>query len=410
MTTPTERAYILDRSRLVTEAVVANLSTIQQARLPCAMPLNGGGGTFVVVGAGPSLVTAGPWLKRLQEHGALICTVNTALKKVVEYVEPDVVLCREIVDVSSHFDTPKPYGMRVLDVGCNPKVFSASLERPGITSWFIPAQLGYFELAAMLGVRPLYGGSAALTALVSLVREWGAGAVILAGVDLAKAADGAGYAPGTAFGDYHVSESGAVSGKGLEAKAAQHLQGGTQPPTTQMGLRTVEAWGGKGTVQAMQVYWDQLEWLGTFAERNPSIGLIDASRGGARKRGWREMDISCAIEFCTITELPWLERPERARWDMLRADLDWQIQTTLDVCANVLHPQGFPMGVPNLLRGTDLVDMAAAKALLQGFESNHTIAEKIQHAYGTAFPDGAKAIHKQLTSWVTTPASHRTAG
>ncbi len=120
-----ERAWLLYKSRAVMEATIANLTRARA--LPYALgPTYGRIGAFVVVGAGPSLSTTGPYLPELQKLGLTICTVNTALKAVAKYVEPDVVLVREVVDVSSHLDAPAT--LRVLDIGASPKVWDAAIE------------------------------------------------------------------------------------------------------------------------------------------------------------------------------------------------------------------------------------------------------------------------------------------
>ena len=194
-----DRAFTFYRSRLVAEAWLTNLLDA------CALPYAFGprpasrAGTAVCVGAGPSLERTGPELARMQAAGALIATVNTALPAVARYCTPDVVLVRETVDVSSHL--AHPAHLRVLDLGASPAVWDAAMapmrereaasraaveraaadgyagvalpDRCPEVAWFVPGSTNTFELALTLGVRPLFAGPAALTALVALVEEIG---------------------------------------------------------------------------------------------------------------------------------------------------------------------------------------------------------------------------------------------
>lgn len=407
--TPDERAFTLGKSRQIAEAVAANLGVFRRFGIPYALEASPGSrrGTYVIVGAGPSLADTGPLLAKYQRAGAVICTVNTALKKVAQYVVPDVVLTREVVDVSAHLDYPAK--LRVVDVSANPKVV-AKARAMGDTAFFISSQLPFFEVASVLGVRPLFGGGGALTAMVQLAEQWGAAQIVLLGVDLALAPDGSGYATGTAFSGYNVSSAtGVVSGEGLKVKQEAHASGGVAPPTTQMGLKDVPAWGGKGTVKAMQVYWDQLEWLQNFHARyKDDIYLQDATGAGASK-GWKEVtgftNGEDLLNVGVITRSEWVvvsffeapyNRPlvsiPKENWDALYEDLYNQTRRTKDISANILHPEGFMAGLEDVLHGTDLIDFGAARDLLMGFESGLPITQKIYQAYKGAFPEAAERM------------------
>jgi len=393
-----ERAWLLHKSRPVMEATIANLERARS--LPYALgPTYGRIGAFVVVGAGPSLSTTGPYLPELQKLGLTIATVNTALKAVTKYVEPDVVLAREVVDVSSHIDAPAT--LRVLDIGASPKVWAAAIAA-GPCVWFCPGQQQTLELAMSLGVRPLYGGSSALTAMVALCEQWGATEVALVGCDLALSEDGQAYADGSAFSGLRAvaGPDGSVvyEGEAHEVRRAHHASGGIAPPPDAEQTTEVEGWGGT-RARTLPCWSDQIPWLETFASRyGREMALFDLTGAGARKRGWFESPIAEYVEHAKgrAFHLPRI-RTSRADVDAALADIAAQADVTSSVAATVLDPEGAVVAVPGYLRGCDVVEALAARDLLLGNESGASVLAKIRYAYGSAFPAAAMAAKERAT-------------
>lgn len=387
--TPDVHAYVLHRSRLVAEAMLANLPAAGSLPYALGPRTTERAGTWVCVGAGPSLEATGPELARMQKAGACILTVNTALSAVSRWVRPDVVIAREVVDVSSHLHWPA--GLYVLDIGASPRAWERARNN-GPTAWFWPGAPHCFDLAATHGGRPLFGGPAAMTGLVALAEEWGAAEIVLVGCDLALADDGKSYADGSAFAgqraeiDAHgVATNG---GDGFVRKQEQHARGGVEAYPTREATALVERWGGGGMLRTTTQWLPQLEWLRNFAQRHPEIVCIDATGAGTRK-GWREVD----VREVTVTPAsgPVLSAPDPEAMARVLASIEEQRETALAVAVNVLHADGAPECVPGFVRGTDFVDMFAAKGLLLNNEADTSVVAKIRAAYGTVYPDAVRA-------------------
>lgn len=391
--TPGERGWVLAKSALVMDACVTNMRAARD--LPYAFRPHRGSrsGMFVCVGAGPSLTTTGPELARLQREGAVVCTVNTALSAVNRYVVPDVVLAREVVDVSSHLEHPA--GLRVLDLGASPKVWDVARSR-GPCAWFIPGALQYFELAREYEARPLFGGPAAMTALVALVAEWGAASVVLVGCDLALAEDGTSYAAGSAFSGQRAvigADGIAVNGgEGFAVKQAQHAAGGVDAWPEREGTVVIERYGG-GQIRTTTQWYDQVPWLGDFCARNPDIACIDATGAGARKPWWKEFPTTKMLGG-PGTRLPVVDALPPEAHDRALAHVLAQCETAWTVADNVVHPEGTVVMVPRLLEGCDVVDAAAAGELLRVQESGASVVDKVRAAYGTAWPEAAQRVRR----------------
>lgn len=395
-----DRAWALNKSRPVTEAMIRNLRKARSLPYAMGRVLPWRVGTYVVVGAGPSLSVTGPHLATLQSHGAVICTVNTALAAVNRYCVPDVVLAREVVDVSTHLAHPAE--LRVLDIGASGAAWDKAISM-GPTAWFVPGQQQMFEVAAVAGVRPLYGGPAALTAMVALCEQWGAREIVLVGCDLALADDGSVYADGSAFGGMKASPSGdGVTYSGDEAKRAQHASGGIAPPPSAEATTLVPAWGtGEPTVRTVFGFADQLPWLETFASRyGKELAIIDATGAGARKAGWYEASIDEFVTYYTKRSNPVCARPIGVATpdgiDRVLADIARQADLVQCLSATLLDPDGAIVGVPGYLEGSDVVDTLAARDLILGQSSGASTLAKIRYAYGTAFPSAAMAAREAL--------------
>ncbi len=388
-----ERAFALYKSRLVMEAMASNLVRLGAMPSATSAQVRERSGTYVCVGAGPSLSTTGPDLVRLQQEGAVICTVNTALRAVNKYVVPDVVLAREVVDVSSHMQHPA--GLRVLDLAASPKVWDAA-RAMGPCAFFIAAAAQNLELSAQLEERPLFGGPAALTAMVALCEAWGAARVILVGCDLALADDGTSYAVGSAFDGQRatISESGIAtnSGAGFAMKQAQHEAGGTPPPPTHEATIEIDRWGG-GRIRTTAQWADQIPWLADFSDRHQDIDCIDATGAGARKPGWWERDaseVTCAAT--EMTRVPAFSSVPVGRRAAAVQHLRSQCESAIALSATVLDAEGCVVAVPGYLSGMDHVEAAAAGGMLTNLESLAAPADKVRRAYSEELPEAARRL------------------
>lgn len=386
--TPDVIAYTKHRSRPVAEAMIANVMR-HGGTVPYALdhrPVTRRG-TVVCVGAGPSLDRTGPELARLQKAGARIFTVNTALPAVARWCVPDVVMVREIVDVSSHLAYPAR--LRVLDVGASAKVWDAAIAQ-GSCAWFFPGAPQYYSAARALGLRPLFGGPAALTGAVALAEAWGALEVVLVGCDLALADDGRSYAAGSAFDgqratidDHNVAIN---HGPGYVEKIRQHEAAGVEAYPLREATAEVERYGG-GTLRTTTQWLSQLEWLANFAKRHPEIGCVDATGSGARKAGWMELPPEARATGSLTVRLssPDPSVPDRF-WALVLEECDRAMATAV----NVLHQDGNPHHVPGFLRGTPIVDALAAAWMLDIVHGAGDGLAKIRGVYGDAFTDAAR--------------------
>ena len=158
-----ERIYALTKARPAMLATVSNLLRIE-AR-PYALPplAERGHGTVYVVGSGPSLVDSIDVLRSAQASGALVYCTNTSLPAMARAgIVPDVCVVREVIDVN--YQLSHPAHEIVCDLACAPAVWERAGHHIGIASWFVAGGTQFFALAHRLGVRPLFGGPASLTA------------------------------------------------------------------------------------------------------------------------------------------------------------------------------------------------------------------------------------------------------
>lgn len=394
----TDRGYLLHKSRPSAEAALANLFGAARS-MPYAVGQQPGvrEGTVVVVGAGPSLDATIGELPRLRRMGASIFTVNTALPKVAAVLEPDVVIAREIVDVSQHM--AHPARLRVLDIGANARVWEAA-QRAGPCAWFVPGVDQYFDLAVELGVRPLFGGVAAVTSAVALAYEWGARRIVLMGCDLALGDDGRSYADGTAFGGQRatIGDDGMAvnGGEGFAAKQAAHEAAGIKAYPEREVTCVVERWGGGAPLRTTTQWIDQVSWLANFAGRHPEVTCVDATGGGARKGGWIETEAR-ALHFDSAPVMAHMVEP-RDHGEKLRRYFGEQVERLGAISTLTMHPLGRPLTVPGVLRGVDFVELVAARGVALACEQDVPVREKIAAVYGDdgAFCEAAGVVLERV--------------
>lgn len=395
MTSHADLSFVKHKARAATLNVVRHLVSLRTRPLPYALPRQSSrGGTVVVCGAGPSLPASLPLVARWQEAGALVFCVNASLPALAAAgITPDVCVVRESVSVGAHLD--HPCGLVVTDLAA----CDGAWERAG--AWFCGGYLQHFGTAAALGVRPLYAGTAALTAAVALAEDWGASRIVLVGTDLAFAADGAGYADGSAWAGYRgaMAADGRVelAGAGYQRMLEQSAASGMEGPPQRQDVYRVEAYGGADEVVALGTWVDQLRWLATFAERRAGrIDRVNATGAGARIDGWREgvtaLDLLIDVEVGPAMEAPSLHAvdPEAAL-----ADIAAQVTRAGDLADTVMHPNGAPTCVAGYLSGHDVIDAAAAGELVAAIESG-TDARATIGAVCEAYRSAAKAVMEAM--------------
>lgn len=371
-----DRGFVLHKSRAVMEAMLTNMAAARHLPYALGDRFTERSGVFVVVGAGPSLNTTGPELARLQQEGAVICTVNAALGAVSRYCVPDVVMTREVVDVSAHLRYPAH--LYVMDMSASPKAWDVANEQEGAdVAWFVPGASQCFKLAQAYGVRPLFGGTAAATAMVALCEEWGASSIVLVGMDFSTSA-----AKGSPWEGYDVDDEGRVGGAGYEAKKAAHASAGLPPPDAVAPAVMAHGWGG-GVVRSLAQYADQVSWLEDFARRHPDIQCVDATGAGVRKRGWierlaKDVDAVGRPASWRPTDVAYLSSEQhRAAYEHVHE----QTRTAQVVAGNVVHEQGVPSVVPRFVRSWDIVDALAGGDMLRVVEASGTREERIRRMY-----------------------------
>lgn len=353
-----EELYALTKARPAMLACVRNLAAAKGRpyALPKGTPPRQG--TAVVVGSGPSLDESLGHVRALATAGAVIYTTNTGLPALARAgIVPDVVVAREVLDVRSHLE--HPHGELVLDLATNADVWAA---HPN-ASWFVAGGTQFFELASRLGVRPLFGGPASLTAAVALADARGAERIILVGVDLAFASDGIGYASGSAFAGFEgefANGSVTLDSRGLEAmKRASDAVGVPAPPRVQ---RVTEAPGLDGTtVRQLGTWADQQRWLETFATRARCALLDNLTAHGVSLAGWYRRKTAPRVP----RRIDWFDDERAAPLvDEALADISRQADTVASLADTVRDADGCVVAVPGYLDGCDVVEAAAAGDLI----------------------------------------------
>lgn len=398
--TGSERDWAVQKARAVGLATARNVRS--SLGLPCAIPSGERrtprAGTFVVVGAGPSLDRTGKYLASMQDAGALIVTTNTGCPAVLRHgVMPNVVVAREVLTVGPQLAGLEASCVRVLDLGCSPEMFERQAAI-GPTAWFVQATVACFELASILGVRPLYGGDASLTAAVALADAWGAEEVVLLGVDLAFADDGSAYGAGTAYeGERATLEGGyaRLDGRGHERRRAVADAAGLERPSERVRWMTVGAYGGElveeggrrvpRQVRTQGTWVSQIEWLMQRAGRDPSLRCIDATGEGAAKPAWYEASAESVVADLRSRGA---KRPRLPMEDVpagrVQAAVEWFERQATDaqvVAATTTDPLGVPVACPGLW-DLDLVSLVASAGQIRAIETPGTILDKIRGVYG----------------------------
>ena len=362
-------AFMLHRAKPVALATLRNLRSVRD--LPYAFGGERYAHDAVICGAGPSLTAALPMIR---DTAATVYTVNTAAKAVATVRTPDVVVVREIVDCAPHLVPAHEY---VVDIGTNHGVLARARELAPRVSWFMPAGVHLFGLAAALDVEPLYGGSAALTAACALAIARGATRLWLCGVDLAYSDDGLAYARGSAYDgqrvEFDAEGRARAVGEGAALQHAQHDRAGVVRHPEVQATVEVPAYGGHGTRRALLTWEDQRQWLSRLAARR-CVGHVLGQ--GARIDGAIEChDITGAAHgpFATHRAKP----VPASSWLALDAAVAQQIATAR-AWGSALAERTPVLDVPHTIAGADVVEAVIAGRLIRLRAAPVPIGERLR--------------------------------
>lgn len=382
-------AFIRYKSRHAVTWSLCNLQRI--AGHPCATSLGRplAGRTAIVVGAGYALTRNGEHLRAAQRAGAAIIGTNSSAPILAHYgVQPDAIVVRESIDNSAEIASSDAR-LVCVDICAHPRIWDAAGER---LAWFAPGYGRHFDVCQLLGVRPLFGGTAAFTSAVALAREWGAARIALAGAGMAmEAIDGElrPYHPEAPRGTLRgILDGDAVRFSGNEANDAIAIASGQQPQPVACAIEWLPAHDYRGRLPALHTLCDEHGWLETEATRHGArIELVNASEGGAGVVGWRNerlVDVLPRIEDgAPIT----LDAGERIRLEAqealtlaLRAEADELARLTsrmLSPAGPQLHTLASDAAAQN---GSPLVEALAAWRLVD--VSDGPALERCRTFYG----------------------------
>lgn len=388
-------AFIRHKSRHAVSWSLANLQRL--AGRPSAMmphqPL--AGRTAFVVGAGPSLARNGELLRRANESGAAVLSVNAsdpALRSLG--VRADVCLMRESIDVS-HDIAASEAPMIVLDVCAHPGAWTAAGDR---AAWFIPGYPRHMTICQRLGVRPLFGGSSALCSTVALAIAWGAESIVLVGTDLALGLDGSAYHREAPRGDCvgHV-DGDRIRFEGNEANDEVTRRSGQvlQPKT--VTLERVAAHDFSGWLPTIDTWIDQRQWLETQAERHGGrVRLVNATEGGAGIVGWRSArlaDVLDAVPTMEPVTIPAWYPVDEGMQEQLTADMRRECDLLESVSRQMLASRGPDLSLMRSLDvyGSPLIETLAAWKTIDA--PRGAGEERCRFVYG-AFLDASEEARK----------------
>lgn len=235
--------------------------------------------TAIIVATGPSLSKQLPYLKQIQDYATIFCIDASFPILAKEGIKPDIVFSLERVDLTARFyeDTPKEAHKDVifaitsivhkrLKESLKGDIVQYSLRPFGYTNYFDIPEYGY------LGI----GMSAANMAYELVVHSRFKRCIII-GQDLAFGEDGTSHAKDAVYGTNEISPE-AMENKGQKIM--------------------VEKYGGGGMVESTKIW----KLFLTFYERDIAntpypIEVINATEGGARIHGTKEMPFSEAIKL-----------------------------------------------------------------------------------------------------------------
>lgn len=261
------------------------------------------GTTGVVVGSGPSLEYALPFLREHQERLTLAACQSSVPALEAAGITPQIICAVEHRD-AAYDGLPglSSFKRAIFAAGLHTSPVAFELGAEHLVLAPIPAGQVAKWVIRNTGTRPIGGGGSVATVAYEILVMMGCQRIIGVGIDCttARGAYADGIRPGTALGPL-----------GCE----------------------IPAWGG-GTVQSHYVMDHYRHFFESATERYPIVEHINASKGGARIAGWREVD---PAELEIIGHAPPIEllfrvlaESERPDWAWLSASIDEQTQGAIE--------------------------------------------------------------------------------
>ena len=234
-------------------------------------------GIAVIVATGPSLSKQLPLLKKYQDYLTIFCIDASFPILAREGIKPDVVFSLERVDLTAKFyeDTPKQAHKGVifaissivhkrLKEALKGDLVQYNMRPFGYTYYFDFKEYGY------IGVGMSAANMAYEMAVYARFQR-----VILIGQDLAFSESGSSHAKNAVYGEDEIN------------------------PQERKDVVLLPAYGGKGEVKSTSIWKLFLEFYETDIAQTPyKIEVINATEGGARIKGTKEMSFLEALKGC----------------------------------------------------------------------------------------------------------------
>ncbi len=235
------------------------------------------GSTAVIVATGPSLSKQLPLLKKYQDYLTIFCIDASFPILAKEGIKPDVVFSLERVDLTAKFyeDTPKQAHKGVifaissivhkrLKDALKGDLVQYNMRPFGYTYYFGFKEYGY------IGVGMSAANMAYEMAVYARFQR-----VILIGQDLAFSESGSSHAKNAVYGEDEIN------------------------PQERKDMVLLPAYGGNGEVKSTSIWKLFLEFYETDIAQTPyKIEVINATEGGARIKGTKEMSFLQAVSGC----------------------------------------------------------------------------------------------------------------
>lgn len=283
--TNSDLGWIRHRSRSYLTNMIADLRMAMERRMPALRHAEPSLRSAIIVGAGPSLEKNRHLLAKAQSQGWTIICVNASLPAILEHVEPDYCVARELFAVHLGMPEMPPRTKLLVSLGANTSVFERAY------AWWVAAEARSYDICSQLGVRPVNAGSAALTAAAWIALQAGAKRIAVVGTDLAFARGGRGYASSSQWEGVDLDgdgESATLRDEGLSVHRGVAFASGHQPSLS-VSTRTEEApaLDGGPPLRTLQCWTNQATWLEDLAAHWPGVYWINATEGGRALKGWR---------------------------------------------------------------------------------------------------------------------------
>lgn len=356
-------AFVIQRSRQIALALAANLGRIARAGSAEFVGRSTEPGAAVIIGGGPSC----GGFDRIPPGVLSIC-VNTSAPKVCEALAPDALVIREVVpavrELAELRHAPKCV---VLDMQTSPVTVARAYDVAPVL-WAIPAQSVIAWLPRLLDVEPVYAGESAMNMAVALATRWGCDRQSLIGCDLAFGADGTAYGDGTAWSGCRVAVDGTTVDFGRTREVMQaNARAGGIPPTLHREMATPVLREDGTAGLALATWISQRAWVEQWAARHPGHAFANLS-GGARIEGWpaSERVLGGRWEVCELGGKPWMvpAQPQVPRVTVSTSALAAEVRRQVAHARAVVDSEA-PWRLPGTVSGCPLVDLAAAKEVLE---------------------------------------------